>query len=80
MPRSIVVLPPTPVETSAGLLAMGQRARRFARMLDPGDEAATRLLEFAIELEARAAQLDVAEVKRPTDSGRHDPSDRTPSG
>ena len=47
---------------------MAQRARRLAREIHiPGDEGAKRLLEFAEELEARSAALEVIEVKPPGD-------------
>jgi hypothetical protein len=68
MPRSERTLPPSQVETSAGLRALAARARRLAAFI-PRDEAADRLLEFARELDARAAQLETVEVKSPTDPG-----------
>jgi hypothetical protein len=64
MPRSGEVLPPAQVETSAGMRAMAQHARRLASTIQ-GDVAADRLLEFAGELEARADELEVVVVKRP---------------
>jgi hypothetical protein len=63
MPRS-VELPPTQVETPEGLRRMAQRAHRLAHSI-PGDTAGVRLREFAQELEARAAALEVVEVKPP---------------
>ena len=45
---------------------MAQRAIRLATTI-PGDKAADSLLEFAMELEARATALDAVVVKPPTD-------------
>lgn len=59
MPRSAQVPSHAPAETPAGLRAMAGHARRLAR--DAGDqEAKTKLIEFAEELEARAAALGAA--------------------
>jgi len=59
MPRSTSDPPHAPIETPAGLRTMAEHARRLAR--STGDEeAATKLTEFAEELEARAAALETA--------------------
>jgi hypothetical protein len=50
-------LPPSQAETPAGLREMASTAQRFASQLRYGDPGSVRLLEFAEELEARAAAL-----------------------
>ncbi len=63
MPQSGEV-PPTQVETPAALRDMAARARRLAfSIADSRIERA--LLEFADELEARAARLEGPEVRAP---------------
>jgi hypothetical protein len=54
------------VEMPDGLRAIAQRAIRLAMTIS-GDEGCQRLLEFAGELAARAAELEVVEVKPPSD-------------
>ena len=44
-------------ETVTELRVLAQRARRFARELAPRDEGKRRLLDYADELETRAAVL-----------------------
>ena len=59
MPRSLNDPSQAPVETPAGLRSMAARARRLAR--NAGDQdSSTKLIEFAEELEARAAALETA--------------------
>jgi hypothetical protein len=59
MPRSTSDHSSSPIETPAGLRTMASHARRLAR--SAGDEeAAAKLIEFAEELEGRAATLDTA--------------------
>ena len=64
MPRGGRDLPAQQVETPAGLRAMAARARRLAMQI-PEDKGAVRLLEFATELQARAEDLEIVEVKSP---------------
>ena len=59
MPRSTDDLRHALIETPAGLRTMANHARRLAR--NAGDEeATTKLIEFAEELEAKAATLEAA--------------------
>ena len=59
MPRGTKDPPRLPVETPDGLRTMAAHARRLARNAGD-DEAAAKLMEFAEELEAKAATFETA--------------------
>jgi hypothetical protein len=62
MPKSGRALPAPSAETPEGLRVMAERAFRLA-MAIPGDTGCQRLLEFAKELETRAAELEAIGAK-----------------